>query len=65
MKKAGLHPVVFTEEQFQTLDDERTKVEFIRNRLLSLSNEFHENNWVLDEIKERNIKAKIDNFYDG
>jgi hypothetical protein len=57
LKKAGLHPVVFTEKQFQKFNDERTKVEFIRNKLLSLSDDFHENNWNLDELKE---KGKID-----
>ncbi|KAL7076424.1 hypothetical protein ACQ4LE_004391 [Meloidogyne hapla] len=51
LKKAGLHPVVFTEEQFQSFNDERTKVEYIRNRLLDLSEDFHENNWLLDETR--------------
>ena len=54
MKKAGLHPVVFTEEQFQSFDDERTKVEYIRNKLLYLSEDFHENNWLLDEANVHN-----------
>uniref|UniRef100_A0A914LQE7 Uncharacterized protein n=1 Tax=Meloidogyne incognita TaxID=6306 RepID=A0A914LQE7_MELIC len=55
LKKAGLHPVVFTEEQFQSFDDERTKVEYIRNKLLYLSEDFHENNWLLD-------KANVNNY---
>uniref|UniRef100_A0A183C3V3 ELMO domain-containing protein n=1 Tax=Globodera pallida TaxID=36090 RepID=A0A183C3V3_GLOPA len=55
LKMVGIHPIVFTERHFRELgDDERSQIKFIRERILSLSEEFHyHSKWT----KEQNIGA--------
>lgn len=48
MKAADIHPVVFTEKQFRELgddSDERSQIQFIREKILSLSEDYHTNEW--------------------
>jgi hypothetical protein len=56
----GIHPIIFTEQQFNSFgQNEHAKVDFIRDRILSLSNEFHDNGWIkLAEEKSYEINDK-------
>ncbi|KAL3110175.1 hypothetical protein niasHT_015778 [Heterodera trifolii] len=68
LKLAGIHPIVFTERHFRKLgDDERSQINFIREKILSLSEEFHTNEWAEEKDMLRCLFPRVgtDSHKDG